>query len=470
MTVADVPSRVRESEYAVRGEIVIRSQEIEKNLAKYPFDKLIPCNIGNPQAVGQQPLTFHRELLSLMSHPPLRDEAKLTSVYPEDVLERARLFNNNFGAYSHSKGGMVFRERICDYIEQRDKSGKCGRPNPENIYITDGASPAIKTILELLIRDCDDEILIPIPQYPLYSASVTRLGGKWVGYELKEDYDEEDPSWKLDIDQLAAKIKPGKTRGVVIINPGNPTGNVLTRGDLEALARLCEERNLPILADEVYQANVYSDTKEFVSMREVVADLKSSVELFSFHSISKGYYGECGLRGGYMELMNVHQDINEEIYKMMSMTLCSNTLAQGMLASIMTPPKEGEPSFPLFHRESSTILDSMKRKAGIVSAKLNEIPGVDCMPIEGAMYAFPRVQLPAKYIEYAKKEKNKLPDTLYCLEVLENLGVIMVPGNGFGQKEGTFHYRMTILPPEEDLVAMLDGLKKFQEDLLAKWA
>lgn len=203
-------------------------------------------------------------------------------------------------------------------------------------------------------------------------------------------------------------------------------------------------------------------------MREVVLKAKSKVELYSFHSISKGYYGECGLRGGYMELLNVQPEINDEIYKLMSMTLCSNTLAQAMVASVMNPPIEGEPSYPVFQLEKKAILDGLKKKAKIVHEEINKTPGMNCMPIEGAMYAFPEVKLPKKFIEYARS-LGKPPDTLYCIEILKKLGVIMVPGNGFGQREGTYHFRMTILPPEKDLQDMLVGLKKFQEDLYAQY-
>merc|ERR1712054_331803 len=183
---------------------------------------------------------------------------------------------------------------------------------------------------------------------------------------------------------------------------------------------------------------------------------------------SKGYYGECGLRGGYMELTNVEPAVNEEIYKLSSMTLCSNSLAQAMTASILHPPLPGTPSHALFEKEKSAILDGLKRKAIMVEKELKEIPGFNVMPIEGAMYAFPEVQLPQKYIDHAKS-LGSLPDTQYCKDLLKSLGVVVVPGNGFGQRPNTFHFRMTILPKEEDLAGMLKGMKKFQMDLYAKY-
>jgi aspartate/methionine/tyrosine aminotransferase len=223
-----------------------------------------------------------------------------------------------------------------------------------------------------------------------------------------------------------------------------------------------------ILADEVYQDNVYIPGMKFHSFRKVALRMYSKVQIFSFHSISKGYYGECGLRGGYVQMDNIDKSVNDEMYKMMSMSLCSNTVGQAMMANIVNPPVAGDPSYKLFNQEKSAIFDGMIKKSIIVHEMLNKIKGVFCMPIEGAMYAFPQVMLPPKYIKYAKSLKKE-PDTLYCIEVLKELGVIMVPGNGFGQRKNTFHYRLTILPEQKDLEGMLVGLKKFQDDLYAKY-
>lgn len=476
ITHKDISPKITQAEYAVRGEIVLLSQDIQKELDSgnhnYPFKKLIACNIGNPQAVGQEPLTYHRQVLSLLTNPSSITDAEVKGTFPADVIERARNYTLKFGAYTHSKGELRFRQGISDYIHRRD-GGVGGKPDPENIYITDGASKGIQLVLELMIRDEKDVVLIPIPQYPLYSATVTRLGGQWVGYEMSEDYSAKEPAWGLDLNILKKLYqeevnKGNRVRGVVIINPGNPTGNILSRQNLEDLLAFCEERKITILADEVYQENIYSPRKQFVSMREVVMGKKSSIELYSYHSISKGYYGECGLRGGYMELTNVEPAVNEEIYKLSSMTLCSNSLAQAMTASILHPPLPGTPSHALFEKERSAILDGLKRKAIMVERELKTIPGFNVMPIEGAMYAFPEVQLPQKYIEHAKS-LGALPDTQYCKDLLKALGVVVVPGNGFGQRPNTFHFRMTILPKEEDLAGVLKGMKTFQKDLYAKY-
>eukprot|EP00397_Hematodinium_sp_SG-2012_P010289 GEMP01010399.1.p1 GENE.GEMP01010399.1~~GEMP01010399.1.p1 ORF type:complete len:524 (+),score=115.26 GEMP01010399.1:565-2136(+) len=471
-----LPKQVLSAEYAVRGEIVNKSAELQKRLdagEKLPFTKLVPCNIGNPQSVGQSPLTFHRQVLSLIANPPEIER----STYPEDVKQRAREYTKaypQFGAYSHSKGIDHMRRQVAKYIEQRDGPKVTEKVDVEDIFITDGASMGVKTVLELLISSPNDGILIPIPQYPLYSASIVRLDGKWIGYEMDEDYNTRQ-GWKINMDVIRKSIaefrsKPkNNVRAIAVINPGNPTGNVMSRKEIEDVIKLAEEEGLVILADEVYQSNVYAADKKFYSFRQVTLEMGSQVELFSFMSISKGYYGECGLRGGYLHATNIDTAVVAQLYKLFSMTLCSNTLGQAMMASIVTPPKEGDASYELFETEKNGILSALHRKAKIVEERLNNIEGVDCMPVEGAMYAFVRVQLPAKFIEEAKGV-GRAPDVHYCFHMLELTGVMTVPGSGFGQKAGSYHYRMTILPEETMLNGVLNDIENFHLNLIKKYA
>merc|ERR1719233_1586828 len=180
LTYDGLPKHIKDVEYAVRGPIVKRSLEIAEELKKpghgKPFSEIVSCNIGNPQALQQKPITFHRQVLSLITNPELLKKPEVTNIYNEDVLKRARVFEkaHKLGSYSHSKGITLFREMVADFIEQRDGPGL-----PEvdigSIFLTDGASPAVKTALSLLINNRNDGVLIPIPQYPLYSATLTNL-------------------------------------------------------------------------------------------------------------------------------------------------------------------------------------------------------------------------------------------------------------------------------------------------------
>lgn len=155
-----------------------------------------------------------------------------------------------------------------------------------------GASEAVRTAFRLLIRDKKDGIMVPIPQYPLYSALLTLDGGTMVKYYL-----DEEKGWGVDPEEIVQRIKNAKDlginlRGMVIINPGNPTGNVLRRNDIEEIIKICHDNNLVIIADEVYQSNIYKEDVPFISFRKVLAEMgdpfKDNVELISLHSVSKG--------------------------------------------------------------------------------------------------------------------------------------------------------------------------------------
>jgi len=337
--------------------------------------------------------------------------------------------------------------------------------------MSDGASPAVKAALQLLISDEDDGVLIPIPQYPLYSAAISNLGGTAIGYHLDEEsgWAVTMPAIEKAIAEFRSTKQNGRLKGICMINPGNPTGNVMSRDQMEAVVRLCVDRNLVLLADEVYQENVWIEEKNFLSFRRVALEMGLPAEIISFHSISKGYYGECGLRGGYMQLHNIDPEVGDQIYKMASISLCSNTLGQAMVSSVTNPPANGDASYQQFQHERGVILDSLRRKSALVASRLDKMPGISCQPVEGALYAFPRLHLPDAALR-AATAAGKLPDTFYCMELLKATGIVVVPGSGFHQKEGTWHFRITILPKEDKLPAILDRLEAFHANFMTQYA
>jgi glutamate--glyoxylate aminotransferase len=239
------------------------------------------------------------------------------------------------------------------------------KADPDRIFLTDGASVGVRMCLNALIRDRNDAVLVPVPQYPLYSASVALYDGAFEGYLLDEAH-----GWSMDVAELQKTVDDAKAagrhvRGLVFINPGNPTGQCLTQANLEDLIKFCCKNEIVLMADEVYQPNIYQDEKPFVSARcapccschrcgragmcasmhawasaaqslpcpvhgktskikldsrqlghvrgarrkaalEMGEPYASGLELISFHTVSKGVYGECGLRGGYFEALNIH--------------------------------------------------------------------------------------------------------------------------------------------------------------------
>jgi aspartate/methionine/tyrosine aminotransferase len=295
---------LRRMQYAVRGEVVLRADQLASQGKEILF-----TNIGNPHQVGQAPITYYRQVLALCDLPAEMgvDHPKVYEMFPKDVVERAKEYRemigpSGTGAYTHSQGILGFRKHVADYIQQRD-----GYPAyPGNIFLTNGASSGIGMVLQGMLANNNDAVMIPIPQYPIYSALIAKLGGRQVGYELDESM-----NWAVSREELERKYEKAKkqdleVRALALINPGNPSGNVMTHCDIQVVTEFCAEHGIVLLADEVYQANVYAEGAEFVSAKKVAMDCKlKNLQLVSFHSTSKGLMGECGRRGGYMELHNI---------------------------------------------------------------------------------------------------------------------------------------------------------------------
>ena len=153
---------------------------------------------------------------------------------------------------------------------------------------------------------------------------------------------------------------------------------------------------------------------------------------------------------------------------MASINLCSNTVGQATVELTCNPPKKGDPSHELFEKEYNALFESLQRRADTVSKALNKIEGISCQNIDGAMYAFPNIVIPENAVA-AAKEKGMAPDAFYCLELLENAGICCVPGSEFGQRDGTFHLRTTILPQENDIKQVVERMAKFHRDFTKKY-
>ncbi len=435
---------VLETEYAVRGPIVARAQELEK-----AGREIIYCNIGNPQALEQKPLSWVRRVLALCEYPELAQKAP--ELFPADAVAASRAVlagsKHGLGAYSESKGVRCIREAVAAFIKERDGIDA----DPDAIYLTDGASKGVQAALRMLIASPQDGIMVPIPQYPLYSATITLYEGKQVNYYLDEHND-----WKLSRQMLEESLAEAKrfgvtVKGIVVINPGNPTGSVLDADNIAMIVDFAREHDLTILADEVYQENVYKSGERFTSFAKVMHDKsETEVSLFSFHSTSKGFLGECGHRGGYFEIRNLPADVAAQILKLQSVSLCSNLPGQVAVYCMVKPPKKGEPSYDEYVSERDGILNELKARAKLLADGLNKIPGVSCNTVAGAMYAFPRIDIPVGRT-----------DAEWCMALLEAEGICVVPGSGFGQIPGTAHFRTTILPPTKKLEAVVEKIARF---------
>ncbi|KAG9261237.1 alanine aminotransferase 2 [Astyanax mexicanus] len=476
LTMETLNPQVKAVEYAVRGPIVIKAGEIEKSLqegCKRPFTEVIKANIGDAHAMGQQPITFLRQVVALCTFPELMDSPS----FPEDAKRRARRIlqscgGQSLGSYSASQGVDCIRKDIATYIEQRDQ----GVPSDwENIFLTTGASDGIVNILRLLVSGAGRSrtgVMIPIPQYPLYSAAIAEMGAVQVNYYL-----DEDNCWALDVNELHRSYQAAKEhcqpRVLCIINPGNPTGQVQSKKCIEDVLHFAYEENLFVMADEVYQENVYAPDCQFHSFKKVLYEMGpeyfNSVELASFHSTSKGYTGECGFRGGFMEVVNLDPEVKAQLVKLLSVRLCPPVAGQAAMDVIVNPPQPDEPSFTQFYKEKAAVLGALADKAKLTEQILSAVPGIKCNPVQGAMYAFPQIFIPPRAVEEAKA-LGMQPDMLYCLRLLEETGICVVPGSGFGQREGTYHFRMTILPSPEKLKVLLEKVRDFHMKFLKEFS
>ncbi|MBI3365442.1 MAG: aminotransferase class I/II-fold pyridoxal phosphate-dependent enzyme [Ignavibacteriae bacterium] len=452
------------AQYAVRGPIVHRAQQLEEQ-----GRKIIYCNIGNPQAIKQKPLSYLRQALSLLEYPPLLERQEILHSYPRDIIEKVKSIlerhPHGTGAYTQSAGIPFIRQAVADFIHKRD-----GIPTDrDHVILTDGASKGVQASILALLKKPNDGFMIPIPQYPLYSATITLYGGKQIGYFI-----DEENGWQLNETILTASVEKAKREGIdpvaiAIINPGNPTGAVLSYENITMIVGFARRFNLSIMADEVYQENVYDPKAKFHSFAKVMHEIgETGVSLFSFHSVSKGFLGECGHRGGYVEFRNIPDDVLSELVKLQSISLCANVDGQIATYLMVTPPKVGDESYETYVKERDGILAALKAKAELLGEEINKIDGMSLAVPQGAMYAFVKFELPpdprvdmstmsnVERLDYESKR-----DEHYCLGLLEKAGLCVVPGSGFGQLPGTLHFRTTFLPPLEEIKEFVKKLKEF---------
>jgi aspartate/methionine/tyrosine aminotransferase len=465
----DLNPNLLNAQYAVRGPIVTRAQQLEEQ-----GRKIIYCNIGNPQALKQKPLTYLRQILSFVEYPELLNKPEALKLYPRDVVEKVKFIlqkqPSGTGAYSQSAGIPFIRKAVADFIAKRD-----GIPaDRDHVILIDGASKGVQAAILALLKTPNDGFMIPIPQYPLYSATISLYGGKQIGYFL-----DEQNRWQLNEEILTESITKAQKEGncpvaIAVINPGNPTGAVLSYENIQMIINFARKHRLAIMADEVYQENVYDAGAKFYSFAKVMHDMKvHDVTLFSFHSVSKGFLGECGHRGGYVEFRNIPDDVLAEMVKLQSISLCANLPGQIATYIMVSPPQKGEESYETYVQERNSILNDLKEKAELLGREINKIEGMHLATPQGAMYAFVKFDLPPESsvdlltmtppqrLEYEAKR-----DSDYCMALLEETGICVVPGSGFGQMSGTLHLRTTFLPPKEEIEEFVHKLKKFHEQYI----
>ncbi|XP_050979132.1 alanine aminotransferase 2-like isoform X3 [Labeo rohita] len=428
------------------------------------YNEVLDLSSGDLHRGGIKPITFVRQVLAACLYPALLEDDSL----PLDVKQRAESLlrecdGGSVGSYTESSGIPKIKHCLSQFITRRDGGVPC---SPDNIFIMSGSKTALRIMLKLLIRSedsCQTGVLIPVPTYPTFTLMLEEEEAAIIPYHLCEEQ-----GWTLQMEELHRALQAGRKIcnpvALYICNPGNPTGHLQSRKSIEEVIRFAAEERLFILADEVYQSCVYGDDTEFYSYKKVLSEMdstiSSTVELASFNTASKGFMGECGLRGGYVELVNLCPAVMKHAHMLFSTRKCPPVVGQIALDLMADPPKPGDPSFPTFSEEVQSINNTIRKNTGRIQEVFAELPGISCHPLKAGLFVFPCLHFPPKAIKWAKKRQME-PDMLYCLHLLEETGLHVRPGCKYGQRKDSHHIRLFVGTQENIMEDALQRLKTF---------
>ena len=384
--------------YDVRGPVVDEAARMEEMGMK-----VLKLNIGNPAPFG-----FHA---------------------PEEVIQDMRANLVECEGYSDSRGIFAARKAIMQYAQLKNI------PNVtmKDIYTGNGASELIQLSLQALLNS-GDEVLVPSPDYPLWTACTNLAGGKAVHYVCDEQSD-----WYPDIEDIRSKITP-KTKAIVIINPNNPTGALYPREVLEELVQVAREHELVVFSDEIYDRLVM-DGLEHISTASLAPDLFC----ITFSGLSKSHMA-CGFRVGWMILSgnkDIARDYMAGINMLSNMRLCSNVPGQSIIQTALG----GYQSVNEYTVPGGRIYEQRE----FIYKAINDIPGLSAVKPKAAFYIFPKIDV---------KKFGIVNDEQFALDFLREKRVLLVPGQGFnwGQPD---HFRVVYLPRVEELEQATDKLAQF---------
>ena len=384
--------------YDVRGPIVDAAKQMEDE-----GQKIIKLNIGN-----MAPFGFDA---------------------PEEIQQDMIRNLPASAGYSDSKGIFAARQAVMHYPQQLGIEGV----TLEDIYLGNGASELICMATNALLNE-GDELLVPMPDYPLWTAATSLSGGTPVHYRC-----DENAGWLPDLDDMRAKITPN-TRGIVVINPNNPTGVLYPQELLRGIIQIAREHDLVLLVDEVYDKVLYDGVK-FTSM----ASLSTDVLTLTFNSLSKAYRS-CGYRAGWMVISGPKHDARdyiEGLNMLANLKLGSNVPGQWAIQTALG----GYQSINDLVKPGGRLC----RQRDLAYELITRIPGVTCVKPQAALYMFPRLD-PAMY--------PIADDRQFFMEVLRATRVMLVQGSGFNYPDN-HHFRIVFLPHEDDLREAIERLAGF---------
>ncbi len=348
---------------------------------------------------------------------------------PDELFHDVIVNLRDAQGYCDSKGLFSARKAVMQNYQRKGVLDV----GIDDIYIGNGVSELISIAMQALLNR-GDEMLIPAPDYPLWTASVTLSGGTAVHYRCDEEAD-----WVPDLDDIRSKITD-KTKGIVVINPNNPTGAVYPREILEGIHRIAAEHGLILFGDEIYEKIVY-DNARHTSLASIAQD----VFCVTFNGLSKAYRAP-GFRAGWMVLSgrtSLAADYQQGLELLSNMRLCSNVPAQLAIQAALG----GYQSIEDLVAEAGAL----RQQRDYAWERLTQIPGITCSKPKGALYLFPRLD-PERF--------NIQNDQQFVLDLLKETRVLVVHGTGFNAGDSN-HFRMVFLPDEDILGEAMDGLADF---------
>ena len=393
--------------YDVRGPIVDAAKQMEDE-----GQKIIKLNIGNLAPFGFQP--------------------------PEEIVQDMIRNLPDSAGYSDSKGIFSARKAVMHYTQEQGIAGV----TMDDIYLGNGASDLIGMATNALLSN-GDEMLVPAPDYPLWTAVASLSGGRPVHYLC-----DEANGWMPSLQDIRAKITP-RTRAIVVINPNNPTGALYSDELLRGIVDIAREHSLVIMADEVYDKVLYDGVRH-----TALASLSTDVLTLTFNSLSKAYRS-CGFRAGWMVISgdkSAAQDYIEGINMLANIKLGSNVPGQYAIQTALG----GYQSINDLVREGGRLC----RQRDLAYELITAIPGVTCVKPQAALYMFPRLDPKLYPIQ---------DDRQFFMEVLRATRVMLVQGSGFNYPDNQ-HFRIVFLPHEDDLREAIGRLAKFLEQYRARHA
>lgn len=384
--------------YDIRGPVLDKARQMEDE-----GHKIIKLNIGNVAAFGLEP--------------------------PDEIVQDMIRNLPHAAGYTDSKGLFAPRKAVVHYCQEKRIAGV----TIEDVYLGNGASELISMSMNALL-DAGDEVLIPSPDYPLYTAVVSLSGGTPVHYHC-----DESSGWLPDLDDIRAKVSPS-TRAIVIINPNNPTGALYPDDILQGIVDIARQHQLIVFADEIYDKTLYDG-----ATHTSIASLADDVLFLTFNGLSKNYRS-CGYRAGWMVVSGQKKrakDYIEGLNMLASMRLCANTPGQLAIQTALG----GYQSI----KDLVAPGGRLARQRDLAYNLLTQIPGVSVVKPKAALYMFPRLD-PKMY--------PITDDQQFAYELLAEEKVLIVQGTGFNWPQPD-HFRLVFLPNTDDLTEAIGRIARF---------